>query len=241
MLERISHSFCPAGSKMKGSMAAREREIPKPPSSDCYTSHRLKSTTTATAFGDAIGGREAHVKGDVPYNGAARVPVVSRNKEIGQYPPNRWGLHDMHGSVWEWCRDWHQSRLTGGADPEGITQTSKRSLRGGGWYDSSSYARSACRNKNAPDFRSFALGFRVAIVFIGPVGKASANSVSAVAIKKPLTPVDLEKQANRKLVLAKALIGKNPQAVRRRLQELIRDYPKTKVSEEARELLKKLE
>ena len=78
---------------------------------------------------------------------------------------NSWGLCDLHGNVWEWCLDhWHddynQAPTNGSAwltdDPE-----ANRVLRGGAWGDLPGYCRSACRNFNTPDYRSYNIGFRV--------------------------------------------------------------------------------
>ena len=83
---------------------------------------------------------------------------------VGGYLPNAWGLHDMHGNVWEWCLDsWNGSaNYPAGtvADPY-VTSGPIQVVRGGSWNFSSSYCRSAFRFWNFPDITSLIVGFRV--------------------------------------------------------------------------------
>ena len=90
---------------------------------------------------------------------------VGKTAEVGSYPPNPWGLHDMQGNVWEWVEDcWNDSYHDAPTDGSSWTSgdCSNRILRGGGWLDGPEYLRSADRGKNTTNFRSELLGFRVA-------------------------------------------------------------------------------
>lgn len=125
-------------------------------------------TTTATAFGDQIGSQQANVKGEPPYNGAEKGPYLRRPTTVGRYAANAWGLHDMHGNVWEWCQDWAEYSRPGGTDPVGDLTGTLKTARGGAWNDPAALSRSANRRSNNIDYQNNGIGFRVALV---PSGK----------------------------------------------------------------------
>ncbi len=83
---------------------------------------------------------------------------------VNQKRPNPWGLCDVHGNVFEWCRDVFSIKLKGGADPFVPAGGPQYVYRGGGWFTSPSYCRSAIRRGEKPTFTGNALGFRVACV-----------------------------------------------------------------------------
>lgn len=130
-------------------------------------------TTTATSFGDSLSSTQANFKGK-PYNGAEPGPSLGRAARVGSYPGNAWGLHDMHGNTFEWCRDWYRSKLPGGTDPDlysanGSATKSEhgdisRVRRGGCWADEGWPCRSAFRLRFEPERRYDHIGFRVVAV-----------------------------------------------------------------------------
>jgi formylglycine-generating enzyme required for sulfatase activity len=121
-------------------------------------------TTMATAFGDKLSSKQANFKGR-PYNGAEPAPSLGRAAKVGSYPANAWGLHDMHGNTFEWCRDWYHPRLPGGADPDlHDAPATSRVRRGGAWTDDGWPCRSAFRLRFEPERRYDHIGFRVAAV-----------------------------------------------------------------------------
>lgn len=130
-------------------------------------------TTTATSFGNQLSSQQANFKGK-PYNGGEPGPSLNRAAKVGSYPANAWGLQDMHGNTFEWCRDWYHSKLPGGADPDlygaASTATVNRSgsvsrvRRGGCWADDGWPCRSAFRLRFEPERRYDHIGFRVVAV-----------------------------------------------------------------------------
>jgi formylglycine-generating enzyme len=122
-------------------------------------------TTTATAFGDSLSRRQANFQGK-PYNGGDDDgPSLKRASRVGSYAPNAWGIHDMHGNTFEWCRDWYHATLPGGDDPDLYSKkAASRVRRGGCWADEGWPCRSAFRLRFEPERRSDHIGFRVVAV-----------------------------------------------------------------------------
>jgi formylglycine-generating enzyme len=85
---------------------------------------------------------------------------------VGTYPANPWGLHDMHGNVWEWTADKYDEEYYAKSpidDPQGAEKSHLRVRRGGAWHTFPLWVRSSFRNWNTPQTRYLNLGFRVAL------------------------------------------------------------------------------
>ena len=91
----------------------------------------------------------------------------NKTHAVGQKLANTWGLHDMHGNVWEWCEDlWHENY--NGAPTDGSAwlrggEQNMRFLRGGSWDSGVINCRSAGRDRISAGGRSSIIGFRVVI------------------------------------------------------------------------------
>jgi formylglycine-generating enzyme required for sulfatase activity len=115
-------------------------------------------------FGHTISPRQANFDATFPYDGAPRGTSLRRTCKVGSYAANRFGLHDMHGNVREWCADWYDADYYGKSprrDPQGPSGGSLRVIRGGGHSSAGQACRSAVRFSGAPGLRDPDLGFRV--------------------------------------------------------------------------------
>ena len=110
----------------------------------------------------------ANIKGAYAKNKTSQKSfLLKRTKNIGTYQANNFGLHDLHGNVWEWVQDgyhidFYKSSLL--IDPVNNINLKKRVIRGGNWKYNNSMLRTAQRNYNTPDYKYFFLGFRLVYV-----------------------------------------------------------------------------
>jgi formylglycine-generating enzyme required for sulfatase activity len=128
-------------------------------------------TTTPYHFGKALNGKQANCDGNYPYGTDEKGPCLERTCKVGgddsQYPANAWGLHDMHGNVWQWCEDYYGPYNEDLKKPDPVRKIKysedRRVLRGGSWGSYPRRCRAVSRDDDAPDVRTNDVGFRVAV------------------------------------------------------------------------------
>ena len=125
-------------------------------------------TETYFHFGDALDGTQANCNGEYPHGVETKGPNLGGVCPVASYPPNAWGLYDMHGNVAEWCLDFYGAKLAGGDDPTGPAEPegakAERVTRGGSFGVRAVYCGSGVRKNTFPGYHANGMGFRVAIV-----------------------------------------------------------------------------
>ncbi len=124
-------------------------------------------TTTPFYFGETITPYLVNYDGNYPYGKALKGKYRQETTTVGRFPPNAFGLYDMHGNVWEWCEDvWHEN-YEGAPSDGSVWETggnhSYRLLRGGSWHNYAVWCRAASRPMHTPDYRRNNVGWRVVL------------------------------------------------------------------------------
>jgi formylglycine-generating enzyme required for sulfatase activity len=104
-------------------------------------------TTTPYHTGASLSTNDANYNGDDPVPGHARGENRQHAMPVGSFPPNAWGLFDLHGNVWEWTNDAYDE--------------TRKVIRGGSWRFNAGSARCALRHSHEPQARGDSLGLRL--------------------------------------------------------------------------------
>jgi formylglycine-generating enzyme required for sulfatase activity len=131
-------------------------------------------STTPFHFGATLTPELANYNGNEAYGNGSKGTYREQTIEVASFPSNGWGLHDMHGNVWEWCADhWHDSYNFAPGDDQpwlipAAADDEPRLLRGGSWSSFPRYCRSAFRAHDWPVNAFDFVGFRVVCLPQGP-------------------------------------------------------------------------
>ncbi|ACK70344.1 protein of unknown function DUF323 [Gloeothece citriformis PCC 7424] len=127
-------------------------------------------TTTPFYFGATITGEFAnYFASESAYQVEPNLEFRKKTTEVGSFPPNDFGLYDLHGNVYEWCADpWHKNYDQAPTDgsvwlSDNPKNNRYRILRGGGWATESRQCRSAQRTRFNPENQYSVIGLRVVI------------------------------------------------------------------------------
>jgi formylglycine-generating enzyme required for sulfatase activity len=119
-------------------------------------------TTTPFHFGQTLSTDQTNYNGDHIYGDGKKGANRKKTTPVGSFPANAFGLHDMHGNVWQWCQDsygdYPQKDVV---DPTGPEKGEGRLLRGGSWSTLPQFCRSAYRDWDESGSRYDNIGLRL--------------------------------------------------------------------------------
>ena len=124
-------------------------------------------TTTAFWWGPSISTRQANYDGNNTFAGSAKGEYRAKTMPVDSFDANPWGLYQVHGNVYDWTEDcWHANYqgapTDGSAWTTACTDSGRRVVRGGAWFNIPRFLRSAIRSRDSTVYRSFYLSFRLA-------------------------------------------------------------------------------
>ena len=160
-VERISweevETFCQRLSKKTG-------RIYQMPSETQWEFACRSGTNTPFSFGDTLTIDVANFNGEHKFRDEPRGFYRHTTTEGGVFPPNAFGLYDMHGNLWEWCADnWLDDYSSSPRDSSSYQNTNShfRVARGGSWHEPPELCRSAARLQVLQSDAEEFVGFRV--------------------------------------------------------------------------------
>ncbi|WP_298906494.1 SUMF1/EgtB/PvdO family nonheme iron enzyme [uncultured Nostoc sp.] len=122
-------------------------------------------TSTPFYFGETINTDLVNYNGNYPYGSAPKGEYRQQTTDVGKFPPNSFGLYDMHGNVYEWCQDVYNDNYQGAPKDGSAWLTGKdnniKLLRCGSWFDYAVDCRSSSRVRLPRTYRNSNIGFRV--------------------------------------------------------------------------------
>ncbi len=126
-------------------------------------------TSTAFYFGETITAKLANYDSNYTYASETKEKYRQKTTPVGQFPPNAFGLYDLHGNVWEWCLDdWYDNYQEASNDGSArINYKNTKVVRGGSWFDDPRFCRSRVRARRSRVNAVSYVGFRVALLFVG--------------------------------------------------------------------------